>query len=159
MRNIINLIVVIASLSLVVSCDYIKKQGNNVESTNRPAKVNRIDNSVNVDQLPQAAKDYINKFLPGKDIVRVKVDEDEFEVWLSTGEQLEFDLNGKIKEIEFAAGLPSSVIDERVAQDVKLIDAKAYIVEIDQKPNGDFDVKLNNGKKISYDADYKRIDF
>lgn len=157
MRNIINLVLVIASLSLVVSCDFIKKQSNNEVSTNRTTTVNRTDNPVNVDQLPQEARNYIIKYMQEKEIARVKAEEDEFKVWLSTGEQLEFDIDGNIKEIECPAGIAESVIDERVLRDVKTIDSQAFIVKIEHKANGDFDVKLNSGMEIEYDANYKRI--
>ena len=157
MRYIINLIVVIASLSLVVSFDYFKKQGNKEVSNHSTAAVNRSESSVNVDQLPQEARNYIFKHMQGKEIARVKAEEDEFKVWLSTGEQLEFDIDGNIKEIECPAGITESEIDERVLRDVKTIDSQAVIVKIEQKTNGDFDVKLNNGMEIEYDANFKRI--
>ena len=87
----------------------------------------------------------------------MKSDEDDVKVWLGTGEQLKFDLDGNFKEIECLSGLPASVINERIINDVKSINPKAYIVKIDKDSNGDFDVKLDIGVEIKYDSNFNRI--
>lgn len=161
MRNIIKVIVVIASLSLFVSCDFIGKLKNSNEAskeqTMHNATVDDGELAASIGQLPKSAKDYIDKFMHDKEIARVKAEEEEFDVWFTTGEQMEFDLDGNIKEIECAAGIPESVVDERVLNDVKSIDSEHYVVKIKKKSNGDYEVRLNNGMEIVYDASYNRI--
>ncbi|MBR5639827.1 MAG: PepSY-like domain-containing protein [Muribaculaceae bacterium] len=160
MRNIFNIIVLVALLPLIVSCDYIGKLKKNATTSKVQTTANSPKNgndSIGITKLPKISKDYIEKYLPDKEIARVIAADDEFKVWLSTGEQLEFDLDGGIQEIECAAGIPESVIDERVLQDVRLIDSHAPIVKIEKKSNGDYEVKLNNGMEIEYDASYKRM--
>ena len=159
MKNIINAVVVIALMSLVMSCKIGGKQGDNEMSNGQTAATALSEKPVNIDQLPQQAKDFINKCLPGKEIVRVIADDDDIKVWLSTSEQLEFDLDGNIKEIECAAGIPASAIDERLMRDVASIDPKATIVKIDKDSFGEYEVKLDNGMEINYDANFKRLGF
>lgn len=157
MRNIFKVFLVIALLSFVTSCDFIKKQNKNVTSdahANAPAQ---NEKPTNVENLHPNAKKFINDLLPGYEIARVIVDDDEFKVWLTTGEMLDFDLDGGVKEIESAAGIPEAVIDEHILKDVKSLDPDASIVRIDKKSDGGFDVKLNTGKEIVYDAGYNRI--
>ena len=161
MRNIINAFMVIIFLSLFVSCTIGGKQGKDGASNEQPsANVPvRGDKTVNLDLLPQVTKNYIDKYLSDKEIAKVIAEEDELKVWFSTGEQLEFDLDGNIKKIESPIGVSASVIDERILQDIKSIDPNLTIVRIEMENNGDFDVKLDNGKEITYDANYKRIGF
>lgn len=156
MKSIINVGVVAVLLALALSCSNGGKQAGN-QAGNAGAVAAGTASPVNTDQLPKEAKDYIDKYLPGSEIVRVVADDDDVKVWLRSGELLEFDIEGKIKEIECATGVPASAIDERILKDVKLSDPQANIVEIDKDGYGGYEVKLDNGKDISYDANCKRI--
>jgi hypothetical protein len=157
MKNIVNVIVMIALLSFVVSCNNGGKQEYDGTENEQISAYSSVRTPVNLDALPKVAKDYLDKYLPDKEIVRVKSDEDDVKVWLGTGEQLKFDLDGNFKEIECLSGLPASVINERIINDVKSINPKAYIVKIDKDSNGDFDVKLDIGVEIKYDSNFNRI--
>lgn len=161
MRSILKAIVVIAFLSLFVSCDFIGKQGNRAINgqTAANSSVRADDPPVNLEQLPKPAKEYIDKYLPGHEIIRVRAYEDNVRAWLGTGEILKFDVDGHFKEIECASGIPASAIDERIINDVKSIDPDASIVKIDKDSYGDFEVKLDNGMHINYDANFKRTKF
>lgn len=156
MKSIINVCVVAVLLALALSCSNGGKQAGN-QAGNAVAVAAGTASPVNTDQLPKEAKDYIDKYLPGSEIVRVVADDDDVKVWLRSGELLEFDIEGKIKEIECATGVPASAIDERILKDVKSSDPQANIVEIDKDGYGGYEVKLDNGKDISYDANCKRI--
>lgn len=160
MRNIFNTVVAIALLSLAVSCNIGGNQGNDVPSNEQTSAINAPvhggDSVPNLDKLPQVTKNYLDKYLPGYEIVRVIADNDDINVWLRTGEVLTFDIDGYIKEIECASGIPASVIDERILKDVKSIDPQANIVEIDKDTFGGYDVKLDNGMDINYDINCKR---
>lgn len=159
MRNFFSAIVVIALLSLTVSCGKFGKHGgaSSKGQTTAKAPVHGGDSVANLNQLPDVAQDYIKKRLSDKDIARVGSDNDEIKVWLTTGEILEFDLDGKIKKIECPGGVPESIVEERILQDVKSIDPKASIVKIEVENDGDYEVKLDTGKEVTYDANCKRI--
>lgn len=159
MRNLFNVIVTIGLLSLVLSCNNGAKQENagaGNEQNYANAQVGGKD-PVNLELLPKAAKDYIDKYLGDKEIIRVKAYEDDVRAWLGSGEQLKFDLDGNFKELECASGIHASIIDERIINDVKSIDHKATIVKIEKDSFGDFEVKLDNGMEVKYDANYHRI--
>ena len=163
MRNLISVVVAIALLSLVASCGKIGKIGKPVdnEASNMHAStkvsVYGSDSVANVDKLPDLAKTYINNYMSNKEIARVIADDDKFQVRFSTGEILEFDIDGNIKEIESPAGMPQSVVDNRILEDVRAIDPEATIVKIEIENDGDCELKLDNGKTIIYDANCKRM--
>ncbi len=160
MRNIISTFMIVTLLSLVVSCNNGGQEGNNGASneqtaSNAPARDAKA--TVDIEKLPQLAKDFINNKLPGKDIVRMKVEEDDVEVWLNSGEKLEFDTDGNIKEIECLSGLSASVVGQRIIDDVKSIKPEAYVVKIDKDSYGEYEVTLDNGMEIKYDPNFKRL--
>ena len=162
MRNIFSLFLVIVLLPLVSSCDFVKKHGNNVVSKGQDSDLTSVvapnaNRPSNVENLHPDAKKFIDETLPDREIARVIVDDDEFKVWLTSGELLEFDQDGAFKEIECAAGVPEAMIDGRLLQDVKSLNSQAYIVKIEKKSDAGYEVKLNTGVEIEYDAGYSRI--
>ena len=156
MRNIFNAVVVITLLTLAMSCKHVNDVPSNEQTSVINAPVHGGDSIANLDKLPEVTIKYLDKYLPGYEIVRVIADNHDIRVWLRTGELLEFDMDGYIREIECPAGIPASVIDERILNDVKSIDPEANIVEIDKDSFGGYDVKLDNGMDINYDVNCKR---
>lgn len=170
MKNLfINSVLTLALLTIAGACN--NGSGNQPANTvNNPVQsapqgaqqqvVNGDDDKVvDAASLPQSAQEYINKYLPGKQIANVTADNDDFNVLLNSGERLEFTTTGEIKEIECAAGVPASVVEPRVIEDVKTSNPQATIVKIEKSGNGGFEVKLNNGLKINYDANFNRLGY
>ncbi len=162
MRNAFKVIALTSLLLLVVSCDNVKNQGEKGLNNGQPAAAvspSNDDNAADMAQLPQTAQEYIDKYLPGSELVRVMADDDDVKAWLRNGVVLEFDLDGNIREIECMSGIPASVIDQRIINDVKSIEPKASIIKIDKNGYGDFEVKLSNGLEINYDANCRRVGY
>lgn len=166
MKNRFFASIAFASLMLIaVSCN--NGGGNQVNNAApapngqvAPAPVNGGDDHVvSTGQLPQNAQDYINKYLPGKTVASVVADNDDYNVIMQSGERLEFDLGGNIKDIEAYPEVPAAVIDERIISDVKTIDPQAKIVKIERNGYGGFEVKLSNGMEINYDVNCQRLGF
>ena len=62
--------------------------------------INEEDNSFDINELPQSVKDYVKAEYPDDEIVKVELEEDELEVYLSNGLEIYFDLEGKPVEME-----------------------------------------------------------
>lgn len=82
-----------------------------------------VAGSVNDAAVPQAAKDFINKYYPGQSIASVEKNflRTEYDVRLVNGVDIEFDGKGKVCTIEAPGGtvLPQAVVKA-------LLPAKAY---------------------------------
>ncbi|MDE6541428.1 MAG: PepSY-like domain-containing protein [Muribaculaceae bacterium] len=92
-----------------------------------------VAGSVNDSDLPQAAKDFINKFYPGRTIASVQKNflRTEYDVRLLNGVELEFNGKGKVTTIEAPGGtvLPDAVVKA-------LLPHKAYRHLADNGLNG-----------------------
>lgn len=111
----------------------------------------------NLDQLPKAAKAVLEKTFAGKEVARVSSDNDDFTVYYNTGEKVEFDKQGGFKEVEFAGGVPASLVPEKIKTAVEAAFAGATIVKLDKNDDGGYEVKLNNGKEIDFDSAFKQL--
>lgn len=171
MRNkVFNTIVITALMVLAVACN--KGDGKNQAAVNNapapqsgqvqaPAQAPVYaddDHVVQANNLPQNAQDYVNEYFSGKTIANVIADSDDYNVILQTGERLEFDMSGEIKEIECYPEVPANVIDNRILNDVRSIDPRAKIVKIERKYGG-YEVKLNTGLEINYDPGFQRMGY
>ena len=100
----------------------------------------------NLDQLPKAAKAVLEKTFAGKEVARVSSDNDDFTVYYNTGEK-----------VEFAGGVPASLVPEKIKTAVEAAFAGATIVKLDKNDDGGYEVKLNNGKEIDFDSAFKQL--
>lgn len=124
------------------------------------------DEDIDPAALPQAILDYIAQNYPNETIVKAEVDPVEYEVTLSNGLKLEFDLEGNFKEIsghsddddeENEDNDDDEQIDPQTLPQVVLdYVANEYpsetIVRAELDMNG-YDVILSNGLKLEFDTD------
>ena len=62
------------------------------------------EEDINPADLPQVIQDYITENYPDNTIIEAEVDEDEYEVTLNNGVELEFDLEGNLLNVEDGNG-------------------------------------------------------
>ncbi|MBI6116254.1 PepSY-like domain-containing protein [Salegentibacter maritimus] len=62
------------------------------------------EEDINPGELPQIIQDYITENYPDNIIIEAEVDEDEYEVTLNNGVELEFDLEGNLLNVEDGNG-------------------------------------------------------
>ncbi len=62
------------------------------------------EEDINPADLPQVIQDYITENYPDNIIIEAEVDEDEYEVTLNNGVELEFDLEGNLLNVEDGNG-------------------------------------------------------
>ena len=110
--------------------------------------------------LPEKAVLFISTHFPDNKIVKIEFedDEDEYEVKLNSGYELEFDLEGEWKEIESDYNpLPKSIIDLLPA-DLLVYIATKYprraIIKIEKLPTG-YEIELSNSKELIFDQNGK----
>ena len=101
------------------------------------------------DELPEYAKEFIQKNFPNSKIKSVEEDDDEYGVRLNTGESLEFDMEGNFEQAKFKRGLPSSILPKTAADYITLTYPSVNIVKIELKRNH-YEVTLRNKMELIF---------
>lgn len=111
-------------------------------------------------QIPSEITSYVQKHFPNSNILKVKKEtkplKTEYEVKLSPKAELEFDGDLKIKEVESKAGIPMSVLPQKINSYVTQNYANVGIKEWKLKDGG-HKVKLLSGPKLYFDNDGKFV--
>ena len=110
MRKVDFLVVVLACCWMASSCNnhggqtIPAAQQNQAVEQAQPATGDAVmgddDRQVALDNLPQEAKNLLSSNFAGKKVSVSTADNDDFTVRLESGEKIEFERNGKWKEIE-----------------------------------------------------------
>ena len=111
------------------------------------------DRIIPAEQLPAAAKTFIQKTFPGQTVSYAKIDFDgrkKYEVRLSNGTEVEFDKNGNWDKVDCNySAVPASLVPTNIANYVKTHFAGAKVVKIDKERYG-FDVELSNELELKF---------
>lgn len=110
------------------------------------------DMPVAASALPNAAQTFIAKHFKGANIVYVERDMTSFDVTLSDGTKIDFNINGDWTEVKnkFKA-VPTSFLPAAVASKVAASQPGAFIVDIDREYSG-YKFKFSNRMKVYTDA-------
>ena len=113
------------------------------------------DRIIPAEQLPAAAKTFIQKNFPGQTISYAKIDFDgrkTYEVCLSNGTELEFDRNGALDKVDCNySAVPANLVPAPIANYVKTHFAGAMIVKLDKEHYG-YDVELSNDLELKFNS-------
>jgi len=102
-------------------------------------------------QLPTAAQTLIQKHWPSCNIQSACTDgRKEYEVLLTDGCQIEFDLKGNWKEMKCNDGLPVTLVPAYITRYVVNRYPKLLIIDV-EKMRGGYEVELSNGLEIQFD--------
>ena len=111
------------------------------------------DRIIPAEQLPAAAKTFIQKTFPGQTVSYAKIDFDgrkKYEVRLSNGTEVEFDKNGNWDKVDCNySAVPASLVPATIANYVKTHFAGAKVVKIDKERHG-YDVELSNDLELKF---------
>lgn len=103
------------------------------------------------DALPEKIKSFIQNNFTKAQIGLAQQDDDEFEVYLSDGTELEFDISGEWKDIEAGSvPLSFSILPANIASIVQNEYPNAFLVEIKRKIYH-YKIKLSNNIELSID--------
>lgn len=110
------------------------------------------DWKVDPNELPQSAIDFINKFFPNNRIILAERDRKKYEIVLENGVELEFFINGELKEVEGNyVAVPPEILPKTVANTVSVTFPNTTITKIKKKWNL-YEVKLNNSIALYIDV-------
>ena len=110
------------------------------------------DWKVDPNELPQSAIDFINKFFPNNRIILAERDRKKYEIVLENGVELEFFINGELKEVEGNyVAVPPEILPKTVANTVSVTFPNTTITKIKKKWNL-YEVKLNNSMALYIDV-------
>lgn len=110
------------------------------------------DKIISENSLPASARSFISQYFSSATVVTTQQDKDEYEVLLSDGTRIEFDIIGDWSDVEAAFGkvIPSgfypSAIDNYVATNYPSVGINEISKEI-----GGYDVDLINGAELKFD--------
>ena len=111
------------------------------------------DRIIPAEQLPAAAKTFIQKTFPGQTVSYAKIDFDgrkKDEVHLSKGVEVDFDKNGNWDKVDCNySAVPASLVPANIANYVKTHFAGAKVVKIDKERHG-YDVELSNDLELKF---------
>ena len=114
------------------------------------------DRIIPAEQLPAAAKTFIQKNFPGQAVSYAKIDKDfgktTYEVCLNNGVELEFDKNGAMDKVDcHYSAVPANLVPATIANYVKTHFAGATVVKIDKERYG-YDVELSNDLELKFNS-------
>lgn len=123
------------------------------------------DLMISVEQLPQKAQTFIAQTFGGKTVSYTKMytesGKQEYKVYFSNGDTIEFNDKGDWKEIECKnSEVPQSCVPPQAAKMIDQLFPNMKVLEIEIKSGKKtfMQVKLSNDIEIEFDADFNVID-
>lgn len=120
------------------------------------------DKPVKIDQLPQAAQQFIKTHFADSKVAMAKMESDWFDknydVIFTNGNKVEFDKRGNWKEVNCKySSVPVDVIPSAIQKYVaeNYPDAQVIKIERDKK---DYEIKLSNKWELKFDLQFNLID-
>ncbi len=119
------------------------------------------DRPIDTDRLPERAKEFINQYFKDVAVSLATVDREVFEttyeVFFVGGSRIEFDGNGRWKDIDCQhTRVPEGAMPETICRYIKANYPENYVVEIDRDTR-DYEAKLNNGLELTFNLRFQLI--
>ena len=109
------------------------------------------DRPIPVEQLPAAAKTFVQEHFAGQKIIYAEVDGRKFEVRLGDGTKIEFDKKGTWDKVDCQMNaVPEALIPDSIAQYVSGTFPNDVIVKIDKERYG-YEIELSNDIDMKFD--------
>lgn len=105
--------------------------------------------------LPVAAQQTLSKFFPKKSVNHIKVDKkflgnEDYEVVLNDGTEIEFDSKGQVKEVDNYNGVPSGMMLKAINTYIKNNFKGSKVIKLEVDRNS-YEVELSNGVELKFD--------
>lgn len=117
-----------------------------------------------VSLLPAGAQEMIQKYFPNSEISYLKIDKrlfrtEGYEVVLTGGTELEFDVKGQWKEVESLQTVPDNIVPESIRKYIKQNYGSQGIKKIKHNRRG-YELDLTNGMEMEFDnmGNFLRLD-
>ena len=120
------------------------------------------DRPITVEQLPQAAQQFIKKYFPKETVSLAKMERDfmdtTYEVIFTNSSKVEFLKNGEWKEVDCKySAVPAGIVPRQIADQVAKRYPDVSIVQIDRDKR-DYEVQLANGLELTFDLKFNLVD-
>ncbi len=120
------------------------------------------DRIITVGELPAASQQFISTCFKEVEVSYAKVDEEwfdkEYKVVFVDGSKIEFVRSGAWKEVDCKYGeVPAGVVPAPIRDCVATRFSDRRIVSI-ERDRRSYDVKLDNGLELEFDADFRLVD-
>lgn len=107
-------------------------------------------------QLPETARKFLDDYFPKNKVGMIKIDKHllkkpDYEVRLTNGTTIDFDKNGKWKEVDCQSRqVPDGIIPKAILRSVKKNFPDNFIVSIEKNRKG-YEVELNDNVDLKFD--------
>jgi hypothetical protein len=116
---------------------------------------------VTFDQLPTAAKSFINANFAGDKVVMAKLDDDlirpDYEVRLSSGVELKFNNSGSLEKVASHKGISADLIPHSIREFVSEHYPTAGYREL-EIGRRTYEVKLTNGLELKFNSAFHLVE-
>ena len=101
---------------------------------------------------------FVNTYFPQTEILRVKAEDDEYEVELADGTEISFNLSFEWTHIDCDESnvygvVPAELVPEQIAAYVTTNYPNQHIDKIEKRANG-WEIELSNGVEIEFDSNF-----
>ena len=108
------------------------------------------DKPIPVEQLPTAAKTFVQQHFPKNKILSAEKDSKSYEARLDNGVEVEFDKKGAWKKVDcHQQAVPAAVVPANIATYVKTNYAGSVITKIEKERYG-YEVELSNDIELKF---------
>ena len=121
------------------------------------------DRMITVDQLPNNAQQFIEKYFANVAVSYAKMDSEIFdtsyEVIFVNGSKVEFDRKGEWTDVDCKfSEVPTGIVPSLIQDYVMAHHKDMKVVEID-RDNKDYEIKLSNKLELKFDLKYNLIGY
>ena len=118
------------------------------------------DKPVHFENLPAAAKEFVNVNYPGVKVSYAVKDDDmvkpDYNVRLVNGVEITFAHDGSLEKVEDASGVPAGVVPVQIADYVKTNYPDALVIEY-EIGRKEYEAKLNNGLELKFNGNFRLV--
>lgn len=120
------------------------------------------DRPIKYDELPVEAKNFVTKHFAKEEVSHVSLDNDlvskEYTVVFLSGTKVEFDGDGKWKEVDCRySQVPAVIVPEAIATYVKEHYPSSKITEL-KREYGNWEAKITGGLELTFNNNFKLVD-
>lgn len=120
------------------------------------------DRPIDVARLPAPAREFIGRHFKNVRVALSTVDREMFdttyEVFFTDGRKVEFDASGHWKEVDCQhARVPAGIVPEAIRNHIAANYRGRRVTQID-RDRRDYEVKLDNGLELTFDAGFRLIE-
>ncbi|MBR2154968.1 MAG: PepSY-like domain-containing protein [Bacteroidaceae bacterium] len=109
------------------------------------------DVPIPVEQLPAAAKAFVQKTFPGKKIIYAEKDYGKYEARLDDGTEIDFDKKGNWDKVDcHMTAVPAAIIPTAIQQYVTATFPGQIITKIDKERRYGYEIELSNDIELKF---------